>query len=261
MTIDYAQQTTLVTGASAGIGVEFARELARRGSHLVLVARRQERLDALAAELRSAHGVEVTVIPLDLSKPGAGRAILEEASRHGVTITSVINNAGFGTQGPFHKDDAARLTEEITVNVSSLVDISRTFIEPLRTAGTGFLVNVASMISYFPSPRMAVYGGTKAFVLSFTEALWYESRDTGLRVLSVAPGATQTEFFDIAGPAAASGATLQPPIGVVRTTMRALDARRGRPSVVVGRGNALASSALRLFTRRAVVNIAGRITA
>jgi len=261
MTIDYSKQTTLVTGASAGIGVEFARELARRGSDLVLVARRKERLDALAAELRLAHGITVTVIPLDLSEPGAGSAILEEATRRGVTITSLINNAGFGTQGPFHSEEGARLADEIAVNVASLVDISRTFIEPLRASGSGFLVNVASMISYFPSPRMAVYGGTKAFVLSFTEALWYESRESGLRVLSVAPGATQTEFFDVAGPAAASGATLQPPIGVVRTTMRALDARRSRPSVVVGRGNALAASALRLFTRRAVVNIAGRITA
>ena len=261
MTIDYSTQTTLVTGASAGIGVEFARELARRGSNLVLVARRKERLDSLADELRRTHGIAVAVVPLDLSKPGAGAAILAEASRQGVTITSVINNAGFGTQGPFHQDDADRLTDEITVNVSSLVDISRTFIEPLRDAGTGFLVNVASMISYFSSPRMAVYGATKAFVLSFTEALWHESRESGLRVLSVAPGATQTEFFDVAGPAAASGATLRPPAGVVRTTFKALDARRSTPSVIVGRGNALAASALRLFTRRAVVNIAGRITA
>lgn len=261
MTIDYSAQTTLITGASAGIGVEFARELARRGSDLVLVARRKERLDALAAELEAAHGVTATVVPLDLSLPGAGAAILAETQRQGVTITSVINNAGFGTQGSFHDEDAARLTEEITVNVSSLVDISRTFIEPLREVGTGFLVNVASMISYFPSPRMAVYGATKAFVLSFTEALWYESRESGLRVLSVAPGATETEFFDIAGPAAASGAKLQPASGVVRTAFRALDARRSVPSVVVGRGNALASSAMRLFTRRNLVLLAGRITA
>ena len=260
MTIDYAAQTTLITGASAGIGVEFARELARRGSNLVLVARRKERLDALAAELESAHGITVTVVPLDLSLPGAGATILAEAQRQGVTITSVINNAGFGTQGPFHLDVAARLTEEITVNVSSLVDISRTFIEPLRESGTGFLVNVASLAGYFPSPRMAVYAATKAFVLNFTEALWFESRDSGLRVLSVAPGATQTEFFDVAGPAAASGATLQPPAGVIGATFKALDARRSVPSVVVGRSNAIAASAMRLFTRRNLVLAAGRIT-
>jgi len=261
MTIDYSLQTTLITGASSGIGAEFARELARRGSDLVLVARRKERLDTLATELVLAHNVAVTVVPLDLSKPGAGAAILAETQRQGVTITSVINNAGFGTQGPFHLDDAARLADEITVNAASLVDISRTFIGSLRETGTGFLVNVASMIAYFPSPRMAVYGATKAFVLSFTEALWYESRESGLRVLSVAPGATQTEFFDVAGPAAASGATLQPVSGVIRTTMKALDARRSAPSVVVGRGNAIAASAMRLFTRRNLVLVAGRITA
>jgi short-subunit dehydrogenase len=260
MTIDHSAQTTLITGASAGIGVEFARELARRGSDLVLVARRKERLDTLAAELEAAHGIAATVVPLDLSLPGAGAAILAETQRQGITITSVINNAGFGLQGPFHEDDAARLADEIMVNISSLVDISRTFIEPLREAETGYLVNIASLAAYFPSPRMAVYAATKAFVLSFTEALWFESRDSGLRVLCVSPGATQTEFFDVAGPAAASGATLQPPAGVVRTALKALDARRSVPSVAVGRGNALAAAAIRLFTRRQTVLVAGRIT-
>jgi len=261
MTIDYSAQTTLITGASAGIGAEFARELARRGSNLVLVARRKDRLDALAAELESSHGITVTVVPLDLGKPGAGASILAEAQRQGVTITSVINNAGFGTQGPFHEDDAARLTEEITVNVSSLVDISRTFIEPLRESGTGFLVNVASLAAYFPSPRMAVYAATKAFVLSFTEALWVESRGSGLRVLCVSPGATATEFFDIAGPAAASRATLQPAAGVIHTAFRALDAARSTPSVAVGASNRRSLAALRVFSRRRVALLVGRITA
>src|ERR1044072_6284345 len=143
--VDYRGQTTLITGASAGIGAEFARQIAARGSPVTRVARRRQRLDKLPAELPAAHGVQATAIPLDLSQPAAGQTLAEEVARRDLTVTSVVNNAGFGTFGPFHTEDPQRLREEISVDVAGGVDISRAFIAPLRAHGTGALINDASM--------------------------------------------------------------------------------------------------------------------
>jgi uncharacterized protein len=260
--VDYRRQTTLITGASSGIGAEFARRLAARGSGLVLVARRAERLEALAAELTAAHGVPVAVIPRDLALPGAGRDLAAAVAERGLTVTSVINNAGFGTYGPFHDEDPQRLADEIAVDVSALVDISRAFIGPLRAAGNGVLVNVASVAAYQPSPALAVYAATKAFVLSFTEALWQESRGTGLRVLALSPGATSTEFFEVAGSDSADGGTKrQTAAEVVDVALRTLDRRDPPPSVISGRLNRLMVGASRLFSRRRVVTVMGALMA
>src|SRR4051812_9814035 len=128
--VDYRTGTTVITGASSGIGAEFARRLAARGSGLVLVARRADRLEQLAVELTAAHGVEVDIVPLDLSLPGAGRKLAAAVAGLGRSVTSVINNAGFGTYGPFHAEDPERLEDEIAVDVTALVDISRAFIAP-----------------------------------------------------------------------------------------------------------------------------------
>ncbi|MBU2664808.1 SDR family oxidoreductase [Actinoplanes bogorensis] len=253
--IDFRGQTTVVTGASSGIGAAFARELARRGSDVVLVARRVDRLETLAGELEDAYGGKVLIVGLDLSVPGAGQKLAAELAGRGVEVTGLVNNAGFGTDGAFHTEDPARLADEITVDVANLVDLSRAFIEPLRRAGTGILVNVASMAAYTPNPGMAVYGACKAFVLSFTEALWYESRGTGLRVLSLAPGLTRTEFFDELAGGAYSG-SYQMPEQVVGEAMRALDRGR-RPSIQSGWRNALVVSLPRFLSRRRTVMVAG----
>ncbi|MFJ9126160.1 SDR family NAD(P)-dependent oxidoreductase [Streptomyces sp. NPDC102340] len=258
--VDYRGQTTLITGASSGIGAEFARRLAGRGSDVVLVARRRERLEKLAAELASDHGVRAEAVPLDLSLPGAGRALAEDTERRGLMVTSVVNNAGFGTSGPFHEEDPERLWEEIQVDVASLVDISRAFIGPLRASGNGVLVNVASMAAYLPVPGMAVYAATKAFVLHFTEALWYESRGTGLRVLALSPGATETEFFDAVGTEVAGAGSRQSPQEVVTETLRVLDRRTPPPSAVSGRRNRVMASATRLMSRRRGVLTMGSMT-
>ncbi|MFF5582993.1 SDR family NAD(P)-dependent oxidoreductase [Streptomyces hygroscopicus] len=259
--VDYHGQTTLITGASAGIGVEFARRIAQRGSHVVLVARRRERLEKLAAELTAAHGIRATAIPLDLSLPAAGQALAEETARRGLSVTSVVNNAGFGTFGPFHTEDPRRLSEEISVDVANVVDITRAFIEPLRASGTGVLVNVASMAAYLPVPNMAVYAAAKAFVLHFTEALWHESRGTGLRVLALSPGATDTEFFDVVGTDGADGGTRrQSPQEVVATALRTLDRRTPPPSVISGRLNRVMASLGRASSRRRAVMMMGATT-
>jgi uncharacterized protein len=258
--VDFTSQTTIVTGASSGIGAAFARALARRGSDVILVARRLDRLEELASELERDHGVRATSIALDLSTRGAGQALAGEVAARGLTVTSLVNNAGFGTDGPFHEEDPDRLQDEIAVDVANLVDISRAFIEPLRRSERGVLVNVASMAAYIPGPDMAVYGACKAFVLSFTEALWYESRSSGLRVLSLAPGLTRTEFFDDLAGGSYNG-SYQTPEQVVETGLRSLDRGNRRPSVVSGRVNGLTAEAGRFFTRRRAVTIAGQFGA
>ncbi|MET8630242.1 SDR family oxidoreductase [Kitasatospora sp. NPDC004669] len=260
--VDYHGQTTLITGASAGLGAEFARQLAARGSDLVLVARRRDRLEDLAAELRDRHRVQVHVLAMDLAAAHPGQALAEQVDQLGLHVTSVINNAGFGTFGPFHQADPARLRQEIAVDVTAVADISRAFVERLRTAGRGVLVNVASMAAYQPNPRMALYGATKAFVLSLTEALWEESRGTGLRVLALSPGATRTEFFEVVGTDRAAGGTrLATPVDVVRTALTALDRRNPPPSVIAGRMNRVMAFLARLAPRRQVIRAVGRMTA
>ena len=137
--IDYRKQTTIVTGASSGLGAEFARQLAARGSNLVLVARRADRLESLAEELTRDPGVTVTVIARDLGQPDAGRALRAELESRGIHATSLVNNAGFGTHDAFKDEDAARLQSMIALNVGALVDLSRAYIDPLTSAGSGVL--------------------------------------------------------------------------------------------------------------------------
>ncbi|MFF7047281.1 SDR family NAD(P)-dependent oxidoreductase [Streptomyces griseorubiginosus] len=255
--IDYRTQTTLITGASAGLGAEFARQFAERGSDLVLVARRADRLQALADELSAKHQVTVTVVPFDLGVPAPGEALAREVARRGITVTSLVNNAGFGTHAPFRQEDAERVQQEINLNVASLVDVTRAFIDQL----TGVLVNVASSLGYQPWPNAAVYGATKAFVLSFTEALWQESRGSGLRVLALSPGPTRTEFFDTAGSDdMARGVRLQTPRQVVTNALRTLDRRNPPPSVVSGAFNWAMTLTSRFTTRRANVLAFGAMT-
>ncbi|MCF7551691.1 SDR family oxidoreductase [Pseudonocardia sp. WMMC193] len=255
--MDHRSQTVLITGASSGIGAAFAREVARRGSDLVLVARRAARLEALAAELPD---VTVHVIPLDLGRPEAPAELLAEVDRRGIEVTALVNNAGFGDHGQVHAQDPDRLQQMVQLNVGTLVGLSRAFLPRLR-AGTGYLVNVASVAAYQPIPNMAVYAASKAFVLSFTEALWYETRGTDLRVLCLSPGLTSTEFLDVAGDAAAGRATaMQTPEQVVATALHALDGR-STPSVVSGRVNRVTSNLHRLFPRRLGVELTARVTA
>ncbi|WP_430783509.1 SDR family NAD(P)-dependent oxidoreductase [Actinoplanes sp. G11-F43] len=256
MPVDYRSQTTLITGASSGLGALFARRLAARGSDLILVARRTDRLEALAAELPS---VRVTTIGMDLSEPGAGAKLAAAVAERGLTVTSLINNAGFGTHGMFHEADPRRITEEITLNVTSLTEISRAFIEPLRAYGKGVLINVASIIAYQPGPTLAVYAATKAYVLSLTEALYAESRGTGLRVMALSPGPTETEFFQVAGEHADGGMPRSSPERVVDEAIRALDRRNPPPSLITGRSLRIAIGTGRLAGRRVTLALLGRM--
>lgn len=257
MTLNLREGTALITGASSGLGAEFARRFASRGSHLVLVARRTERLETLAAELRGSAGVNVEVISLDLSVAGAAETLRDTLAQRGIRITSLVNNAGFGTHGAFNAADPQRMNDEIQLNVGTLVALTRAFIDQLL-AGSGALVNIASTAAYQPTPGMAVYGATKAFVLNFTEALWAEARGSKLRVLAVSPGSTRTEFFDVVGTDDASVGSQQTAAQVIDTAFTELDRGRSRPSVVSGSTNRLIARATRLLPRRALVRTAAR---
>lgn len=259
MPLDHSATTALVTGASSGLGAEFARQLAARGADLVLVARRVDRLDELAADLRERHGVTVTVVARDLARPGAGAALAADLADRGLAVQTLVNNAGFATRNRFEDEDADRIGQEVALNVAALVEITRAFYPQLLAAGRGALVNVASTGAYQPVPLMAVYGATKAFVLSFTEALWYEAAGSGLRVLALSPGATSTEFFDVAGENARVG-SLQTPAQVVGLALATLDRRNPPPSVISGTANRLTAASTRVLSRRGVTRLTGLIT-
>jgi hypothetical protein len=257
--IDYRGSTVLITGASSGIGAEFAAQLAVRGANLILVARRADRLEALKADLATKYGVTVTAIPADLTVPGAPSTLAAKIAKAGLPVHSLINNAGFGSHNLFEDEDAARIHDEVALNVAVVVDLTKAFYDELLRHGTGVLVNVASTAGFQPIPRMAVYGASKAFVLSFTEALWFEARPHGLKVMALCPGATETEFFEVAGPKARTG-RVQSASTVVHTALRALDRRNPPPSVVTGFANVAATIAERVMPRRALIGAVGRVT-
>lgn len=188
--------SALVTGASAGIGEEIARNLASRGvGRLVLVARRADRLEALAAELRSRHGSDVEILAADLAQP-ASRAIVEArlAEDGDRAIDLLVNNAGFGTAGDLVGLPIDEEERQIDVNVTALVRLTRAALPGMVGRGVGAVMNISSMATYQPSPGMATYGGTKAFVTMFSESLYEELRGTGVTVTAVLPGFTRTEF-------------------------------------------------------------------
>jgi short-subunit dehydrogenase len=259
--LDHSRQTTLITGASSGIGAEFARQLAQLGSDVVLVARRADRLEELAAALRTRHGVTATPIAADLSDDAPGTFLHEEVARRGIAITSVINNAGFGTWGRFHDENPDRLRQMIAVDVTALTDISRAFLPELRADGTGYLMNIASVAAYAPIPNQAAYSAAKAYVLSLTESLWAECHDTGLRVMAFSPGVTRTEYFDVVGSTdATGGSSYQSAEQVVSNALRVLGRRNPPPSAVSGWKNQVIASSGRLLSRRQMVSLAARNT-
>ena len=258
VTITFSGQTSLITGASSGLGLEFARTLAARGSNLVLVARREAVLDQEAEALRAAHGVTVTTIAADLARPAAATELHAELSTRGLTIQTLINNAGFGTYCPFINEDPARIAAEIQLNVGTLVALTHALLPELTSAGRGALVNVASTAAFQPVPTMAVYSATKAFVLNFTEAIAHEVRDTGLRVLALCPGATRTEFFDVVGTEQAAVGGFQTSQQVITTAMRALDRKRTPAYIVSGAANKASTLAVSALPRSLAVAAASR---
>ncbi|HXJ34981.1 MAG TPA: SDR family oxidoreductase [Candidatus Eisenbacteria bacterium] len=189
-----AQEIALVTGASSGIGEALARRIARDGRPVGLVARRKDRLEALAGEIRAQHKVDAHVFASDLTRPSAVRELAVEVEARGLVVDWLVNNAGFGTFGKFHELPVARELEEIRLNVEALVELTGRFTPGMVKRGRGLVMNVSSVGGFVPSPQMATYTATKAFVLSFSEAIGAELEGTGVPVLCVCPGFTRTEF-------------------------------------------------------------------
>lgn len=191
-----ARDVTLITGASSGIGEAFARRLGRDRRPLALVARRTDRLERLAGELRAGHGTDVHVLSADLSRPGAGAELEQELARRDLAVEWLVNNAGFGTHGRFAELPVARELEEIQVNVAALIELTGRFLPAMVERRRGAVINLSSVAGFGPGPYMATYCATKAFVLSFSESLAAELRGSGVHVLCVCPGFTRTEFQD-----------------------------------------------------------------
>lgn len=247
----------IITGASSGIGAEFARRLARDGRNLVLVARSAEPLARLAAELEAAHDVQAHAIPLDLTDRDAPQRLFGETASQGLEIDLLINNAGFGSLGEFTKFDFERDRRMIDLNISALVALTHLYLPAMRQRGAGAIINVASTAAFQPVPYMATYAATKAFVLSFSEALAEENRAAGVRVMALCPGATDTNFFQAAEGDRPPMRIMETPEQVVSTALQALDA--GRASVVSGWSNRLVAQSSRFAPRFLVRRIAGKI--
>ncbi len=249
--------TALITGASGGIGEEFAVQLARRGVNLVLVARRTDKLDELREALLAKHpGLVIDVISADLAKPGSGADLQAAVSALGRRIDVLVNNAGIGLHGNFVSQDPAANAGQVQLNCGTLVDLAARYLPAMVEARRGVLINVASTAAFQPTPGMAVYGASKAFVLSFTEAVWQECKGSGVRVMALCPGATETEFFTRTGEEFLTRGR-QTSQQVVDTALAALD--KSNPTVVSGRRNSLLANGYRFTPRRLMLQVSERI--
>lgn len=255
-------QTTcaVITGASSGLGAEFARRFAARGADVVLVARRGDRLDVLAAEIEAAHQVRAIAIPLDLSTPDAAARLDAELTERDLSPDALVNNAGFGTAGPVALEDRKRVRAELELNVVALTELSITFLPRLIASGHGLLVNVASNAAYQPLPGLAVYAASKAYVKSLTESIWKENQGSGMRVLALAPGPTETEFFDVAGSEDFKVGAMDTADRVMDVAFRAIDNPRGGPAVIVGRGRAAQAHLNRFVPTRLSLAVTAKLT-
>lgn len=252
-----AGKTALVTGASSGIGEALARELAAQGVHLVLVARSEERLQALARDLAARHGVRARALAADLAQPGCGAALQARVRAEGEAIDILVNNAGFGTYGAFEEIAPEAEQREIALNLAAVVDLSHAFLPAMLARGEGVVLNVASTAAFQPTPYLAVYGATKAFVLNFSEALWAECRGRGIHVAALCPGAVETAFIaGLGDPAVRQTSTFATTLSPEAVAQRAVQALRGTsPTHIVGARNWLMAQSVRLSPRRAVALI------
>lgn len=247
--------TTLITGASSGIGAAFARKLAARGRNVLLVARSEDKLIALCNELGRLTSIRAQYLALDLQDPQAPLQLFEETQKRELEIDMLINNAGFGSMGDFAKLDLQHELEMLRLNITAVVELTHRFLGPMRERKRGTIINVASTAGFQPVPYMATYAATKAFVLSFSEAMWDENRMHGIHVMALCPGVTETNFFEAAGIDRPPMRTVQTAEEVVDTALRALS--RKKSMVISGWANWFVVEAERFVPRSAVTKVAG----
>lgn len=187
-------QTVLITGASSGIGYELAKVFARNKYNLVLIARNKERLEKISAELNHTYTITSTVLPVDLSKPGSAESIVKELNRKSIAVDILVNNAGIGIYGRFTETEIEKELEIINVNIIALTVLTKLLLPQIMKSGHGKILNVASTSAFVPGPYLSIYHASKAYVLSFSEALAEELRDSGIQLTILCPGATKTEW-------------------------------------------------------------------
>ena len=248
------QPVALITGASAGLGIDFARQLSARGHRLVLAARRADRLKALASELGNARAVAI-----DLSDQDADARLVADLHAAGEQVELLINNAGFGLGGGFAELDAERQRQMIDLNIGTLTGLCRAVAPGMIERRSGAILNVASTAAFQPGPGMAVYFATKAYVLSFTEALHEELKPFGVKVSALCPGPTRTEFGDVAGfkNKGAFDRLSMDSAEVVKIGLNALD--RNKAVAIAGAVNKAGAFSTRFVPRAAVRKIAGKM--
>lgn len=249
----------LVTGASSGIGAEIARALARRGWPVILVARRRERLEALAEALEVDQGVDVRIFAHDLAVAGAGQALFDAVAAEGLTVELLINNAGFGLQGRFVEQELGEVERMVRLNVLTLTELTQCFARPMVAARRGRIMQVASVAAFLPSPYVSAYAATKHYVKAFGEALRFELRRTGVTVTTLYPGITRTEFNAVAD-------AKTPPLMNLSILSAAAVAEAGvkgmlagRRAVVPGVINKLNAFFSEVFHRGFITHAAGRL--
>jgi len=254
--------TALITGASSGIGAVFAEQLAAQGYDVVLVARSQDKLEAIADRLTRSHGVNTTVIQQDLLAAGATETLFSQLEQQQITLDMLVNNAGFGTYGELADGELQTYLDMIQLNVSVLVDLTHRALPEMKARRSGSILNLSSTAAFQPIPYFAVYAATKSFVLSFSEALWYECQPHNIKVLGVCPGPTETQFFQRADfpdtMKSAPGQTYASPEEVVKEALQALD--QGHSHVVTGGlTNQLLVSAGRFMPREMLTQAVGKM--
>ncbi len=249
--------TALITGASSGIGKAFAEELAARKTNLVLVARSEDKLNQLAKELNEQYKIQVDVIVKDLTEPNATAAVFDVIKAKGLTIDLLINNAGFGSYGDFAESDRERQLKIVQLNILALVDLTHQFLPLMRQRRSGSIINVSSITGFQPIPYLSVYAASKAFILSFSEALWAENRQHGVRVLVTCPGPIETNFFAQANfPPALAGSTEKTYSSkeVVNESLKALE--EWQPTVIIGDiTTQIRSTLAKLVPRKILLNL------
>lgn len=249
----YNDRWALITGASSGIGAEFASQLAGRGMHLILAARRKDKMTELATNLNTRHGTRCHIVAIDLSEPDSSRRLFEEIQRLQVEVELLVNNAGIGLIGQIQSTSPEDVRRLLNLNLMTLADLTYRVLPGMMNRGHGAIVNMSSQAAFQPVAFMATYAASKSFILHFSEALWAEVRSRGVTVTAVCPGVTRTDFFDKAGaPGWLEKHTSVTPAKVVRSALRAMEKRR--QYVVTGWKNYFLTLLVRFMTRRTAVN-------
>jgi short-subunit dehydrogenase len=252
---DHQRPFAVITGASRGIGAAYARAIAHRGFDILLVSRDEGRLQALATTLQNAYGVDIETAVLDLAQADAGHQLYVLSRQHRDHIDLLINNAGFGMYGSFVDMPLPRIHEMLWLHVNSVVDSTRLFLPSMLERKSGAIINVASLAGLFPIPYMAEYAATKAFMISFSEALAEEVRPSGVSIQACCPGYTKTDFHQTAGAKPRNPLKGQTSEQVVQSSLRGLD--KGRPHITVGWQGRLTELVSRVFPRTMLVRMAG----